>query len=379
MNPMRATWVEIDLAAVAHNVRAVRQCVGPEPEIMAMVKADAYGHGAVQFSRAALASGASRLAVALVQEALELRQAGIRAPILVFGEPYRGEAETILEHGLTPVIYNTETAHTLSCLAMAVGKSLPVHVKVDTGMGRVGVPVEMALDFLRQLKDLGGIVLEGICTHFATADEADPSFTHRQARVFDSFCRELDSSGIRIPLRHAANSAAVLQHPGTHFNMVRPGIMLYGLYPSSQTRRSIELRPVMRWVTHVAQIKTIMAGCSVSYGRAFTARCPTKVATLPVGYADGYRRSLSNLGQVLVGQRRSPVIGRVCMDLTMIDVTHIPHVELGQEVVLMGRQGDAEISADEMAGWLGTINYEVLTAIGKRVPRLYPGYSPEVT
>lgn len=372
MSPMRATWAEIDLAAVAHNVQAVRQLVGPDPEIMAMVKADAYGHGAVQLSRAALHNGASWLAVALVQEAVELRQAGIEAPLLVFGEPYRGEAEVILQHSLTPVIYNMETAQSLSCLAMAAGKSLPVHVKVDTGMGRVGVPMEMAVDFVRRLKDLRGIVLEGICTHFATADEIDPFFTHRQAGAFQSLCRELELSGIRIPLRHAANSAAILQHPHTHLNVVRPGIMLYGLYPSSQTRRAIELRPAMRWVTHVAQIKTISPGCSVSYGRAFIARGATTVATLPVGYADGYRRSLSNLGQVLVAQRRSPIIGRVCMDLTMIDVTDIPHVGLGQEVVLMGCQGDAEISADEMAGWLGTINYEVLTCIGKRVPRLYP-------
>jgi len=374
---MRATWAEIDLSAVIHNVRAVRRQVGAGPEIMAVVKADAYGHGALQVSRAALDAGASRLAVALVQEAVQLRSAGIEAPLLVFGEPYHGEAELILRHGLTSVIYNMETARSLSGIAAAAGRCVQAHVKVDTGMGRVGVPMEHALDFVRRVKDLGGLTLEGICTHFATADEADHCFTHRQAASFESLCRELTLAGINIPLRHAANSGAILQHPDTHLNLVRPGIMLYGLYPSSQTRRTTELRPAMRWITHVAQIKTIPPGCTVSYGRTFFARSATTVATMPVGYADGYRRSLSNLGKVLVAERRSPVIGRVCMDMTMIDVTEIPGVRLGDEVVLMGRQGRSEITADEMAQWLGTINYEALTGIGKRVPRLYPGCSAQ--
>ncbi|MBW2308723.1 MAG: alanine racemase [Deltaproteobacteria bacterium] len=372
---MRATWVEIDLSAVAHNIRAVRRHVGPGPDIMAVVKADAYGHGALEVSRTALENGASMLGVALVQEAAELRNSGIKAPLLVFGEPYEGEVEAILRHGITPVIYNMRTANSLSGRVRAMGRSVPVHVKVDTGMGRVGVPMETALDFIMRVKCLEGLFLEGICTHFATSDEADPSFTREQIAAFESLCKELALSGINVPLQHAANSGAVLQHPDTHLNMVRPGIMLYGLYPSRETRKDIELRPAMRWVTHVAQLKTIPPGCTVSYGRTFCARRPTTVATLPVGYADGYPRRLSNISQVLAGQRRAPVIGRVCMDLTMIDVTDIPGVTLGEEVILMGRQGRAEITADEMAGWLGTVNYEVLTGIGKRVPRLYQGAS----
>ncbi|MBN1880889.1 MAG: alanine racemase [Deltaproteobacteria bacterium] len=371
---LRDTRALVNLDAVKSVVRHITAAAGNGVSVvMAVVKADGYGHGAVQIANAALSSGASSLAVAYPQEVLELRTAGIDAHTLVMGLLPAGNPDVvdiIVKTGAAQTVADTDAPLTLGASASA-DRPVPVHIKVDTGMGRIGIPPEDVLSYIEFLKTIPGIVIEGIFTHFPSADEADLSFTSKQITIFKDLIQTLEGSGINIPFKHMANSAGILALRNAYINMVRPGIMLYGLYPSSEVEKSIPLTPALRLVSAVRYLKRVPAGTPISYGRTFVTSRPSVIATLPVGYADGYNRLLSNRGSVLVRGMRAPITGRICMDMTMIDVTDIEGVAVGDEAVLIGPQENDEITADEMAGLLGTINYEVTCAISKRVPRVY--------
>jgi len=365
------TWAEIDLDAIAHNVRAIQAHVGPDAAIIAVVKANAYGHGAVPVAQTVLENGATRLAVARLEEGIQLRQAGITAPILVMGYTLPAQASALVRWDLTPTVNTLEGAQALSAAAEATGRRRAVHVKVDTGMGRYGLLPGEVVDFVRALAALPGLTLEGLYTHFAVADLADKSYTHRQFNRFLEVVQAVEAAGFSIPLKHAANSAATLDLPETHLDAVRPGLILYGMRPSDEVEPAIPLRPALTLKSHVARLRTLPSGSSISYGRTYITTRPTPVALVPVGYGDGYHRLASNRGAVLIGGRRAPIVGRVCMDQFVVDVSDIPGVAQGDEVVLIGRQGDEVITAEEVAGWVETINYEVTTSLLPRVARRY--------
>jgi alanine racemase len=370
MRPGRPTWVEIDLNAIAHNVRSMAQLVGPDVEVMAVLKADGYGHGAIKTARTALNNGASWLGVACLGEAIELRRAGMDAPILSLGFTPPWQAREAVLHDVTAAVFSIEVAEALSRAAADLGRVARVHVKVDTGMGRLGLMPEDVLPFVRALSRLDRLDVDGIFTHFSVADEADLSYTLWQKEQFDGVLDELRREGLLPRHAHAANSAATLRLPESRYTMVRPGIALYGLNPSADAPCPAGFRPALAFKCQVAQVKEMSPGRAVGYGRAFVTERASRIAVVPVGYADGFRRSPTHWGEVLVRGRRAPIVGRVCMDQTMIDVTDIPGVRQGDEVVLIGRQGDERITVDEVAQQLGTINYEVVSEILARVPRV---------
>jgi len=367
------TWVEIDLDALVHNIGAVRSRIGPERRMLLVVKADAYGHGAVEVARVAVKNGVDTLGVATLQEGIELRQASIDAPVLILSPPMEEETEDIVEYDLTCTVPSLAIARALARASAARGRTCAVHVEVDTGMGRSGVGLDEAVGFVSALTKLPELVLEGIFTHFPSSDD-DRGFTERQVGLFLGLLTRLDAKGIRIPLRHAANSGGVLGVPSSFdgpLNMVRPGIAAYGLRAGSPSANGVELVPVMSFKSRIAQIRDLPAGHTVSYGRTFAAERPMRVAVVPVGYGHGLSWRLSNCGEVLVRGRRAPIVGRVTMDVTMVDLEGVGEAVVGDEVVLFGRQGDEEITVDEVARRVGTINYEVICGIGKRVARVY--------
>lgn len=375
MNVSSPTWAEVDLEAIAENTRAMKRWVGDRVEIIAVVKADAYGHGAIPVARTVLAAGASRLAVHRLGEGIALRQAGIEAPILVMAPLMPEEAPEVVRWRLTPTLSTMEAARALDAAARGAGTVIPVHVEVDTGMGRAGISPEDAVAFVPALREMDGLRVEGLYTHFATADERDASFVMRQLRRFEEVIAALESAGIRVPIRHAANSAATMRFRSAHFEAVRPGLALYGMRPSGEWEPPFPLRPAMAIKSRVIRVWTLAPGESVGYGRTFIAQRESRMALVPIGYGDGYPRALSNRGAVLIRGRRAPVRGRVSMDQIVVDVTEIPDVKVGDEVVILGRQGEAEISAEELAAWAHTINYEITTRISPRVPRIYRGGS----
>jgi alanine racemase len=353
------------------NLRQVRAKVGAQVKILSMVKANGYGHGAPAVARALVEEGSDAFGVATLEEGVELRQAGIRTPILVVAGIFLDQLDQFFEHHLTPVVHDLESLRRLENGVQARGPTLNVHLKIDTGMGRLGLPAAQIDSWLPKVKNLKALQIEGVFSHFSTAEDVAGDFTRAQLVTFSNLIQRLRAEGIAPPLVHLANSAATITLPAAYFDMVRPGIMLYGIYPSAAMANQIELKPILSWQTRIEQLKKVSAGTSISYGQTFVTERESLIATLPVGYADGYSRLLSNRGAALVRGERAPVVGRVCMDLTMLDVTAIANVQQGDEVVLLGRQGDAEISADEMAGWANTISYEVLTSIAARVPRFY--------
>lgn len=371
--PQRPTWVEIDLSAIANNTRRIAEIVGPDVRILASLKADAYGHGAIKAAHTVLHNGASMLGVATVSEAKPLREAGIRAPILIFGYTPPWQMREAAHLDLTVTLYAQEAAQALSRAATALHKQVRVHVKVDTGMGRLGIRAEELDEIVRLVEaihELPGIELEGIFTHFATADALDSTYARKQLMRFQRVLQAIEEKHLRPPLIHAANSAAMLALPEARFDMVRPGIALYGLDPSDEVRLPAGFRPALAFKTQVAQVKVVPAGEGISYGSTFVTTRPTTVATLPVGYADGFRRGPANWGSVLIHEQEAPLLGRVCMDQCMVDVSHIPQVRVGDEVVLIGRQGKASLTAEEVARRLGTIHYEVVAELLARVPRV---------
>jgi alanine racemase len=366
-------WSEINLNAIAHNTRELKKITNPNAEVMAIVKANAYGHGAEQVARVALQNGATRLGVARVNEGKALREAGIDAPVLVLGYTVPEEFEVLLENNLIQTIYSYEAAEQLSATAARAGKKAVVHIKVDTGMGRLGfIPGRAAVEEVVRICRLPRLDIEGIYTHFAAADCQNKDYTWQQWHKFTQFISALGKEGVEFPCRHAANSAGIIDLPETHLNMVRAGIALYGIHPSGEVRKDrATLVPAMAVKARVAHVKRVPAGTGISYGVTYVTTKDTVVATIPAGYADGYSRLLSSRGEVLIRGTRAPVIGRVCMDQFMVDVGHIPGIATGEEVVLLGDQGSDRISADEIARKIGTIAYEVLCMISARVPRYY--------
>lgn len=373
---LRPTWLDIDLDAIAANVRTL--CMRARgAALMAVVKANAYGHGATVVARSALAAGASSLGVALVEEGVQLRKAGIGAPILVLGAITPRAAEAVAQHGLSQTVFDDATVRCLARAAMHANRRIDVHLKIDTGMGRIGVRDEReVLALAEAILAESSLRLAGLFTHFAAADAEDPGFTFSQNERFLSLAAAVRHRVPGVQL-HAANSAATLRFSQTHHQMVRPGIALYlpPQLPSGPEGAANEvgtnLRQAMRWVTQAVYVKEIAPGESVSYGRLFVAERPTKVMTLPVGYADGYHRGIGGKGFALVRGQRVPVIGCVCMDQTMLDVTGVPGAAVGDEVVLLGRQGDGFIGAAEMGRWCGMIDYEIVLSPTERVPRRY--------
>lgn len=373
MQPDRPTWLEIDLSAIGRNTQLIKDLVGPDVAVLASLKADAYGHGALRVARTVLHHGATWLGVATVSEAAPLRAAGVAAPILVFGYTAPWQAREAVRLDLRLTVYELESAQALSRAAGDLGRAVRVHVKVDSGMARLGLRAEDAdgvVRFVAALGALPGLVVEGVFTHFATADSADQTYARRQLDRFNRVLAALDAAGLRPPLTHAANSAALLTLPEARFDLVRPGVAIYGLAPSAEVRLPPGFRPALAFKTQVAQVKEIPAGEGVSYGATYITTAPTRIAVLPVGYADGFRRAPADWGEVLIHGHRAPLRGRVCMDQCMVDVTRIPGVRLGDEVVLIGGQGEDELTAEAVAERLGTIAYEVVAALLARVPRV---------
>ena len=364
------TWAEIDHEALRFNIQQIRNLVGPRVKILASVKAEGYGHGAVSVSRTALSAGAEWLGVSHVKEALELRSFFPNVPILILSSGMSGHTRLIVRNRLTPVVCSLEIARDLSAAALASGTIANIHVMLDTGMGRIGVWHENSLTFLKRISQIKGIRLEGLASHFAAADDQDSTFTDRQLNGFLKVSEEVREMGIDIPLHHIANSAALIHNRETHLDMVRPGIMLYGVYPDPRSRSLIDLKPVLSLKTRIAYLKTVEPGRTISYGLTYLVKKKTRVATLPIGYGDGFSRAHSSRGEVLIRGQRAPIIGIVTMDQIMVDVGNIDGVAVGDEAVLIGEQGAVRITAEEAAEKIGTISYEVLAQLGKRVSRV---------
>lgn len=362
----RPVWAEIDLDGLEHNVRELKRRASGAA-LLAVVKANAYGHGAVAVARAVLAAGAERLGVICVDEGEELRRGGIGAPILVMGHTPLAQAETAVELGLALTVNSRQLALALSRFASARGVEQAVHLKVETGMNRYGLSPEETVALAEWLRTLPGIQVEGLFTHFACGDECDKGFTMQQFALFMDVAKRLSW----VPLRHVANTATLLDMPELSLELVRPGIGLYGCYPSAEVGRTAELRPILSLKSRVARLKALQPGESVSYGRTWTASRPSTVALVMCGYGDGLRRALSNRGGVLIRGRRAPIVGRVAMDMCVADVSEVRRVALDDEVVIIGRQGQEEIIVEELAALCDTISYEILTGITARVPRLY--------
>ena len=374
MRADRPTWVEVDLSAIGNNTRLVKKLVGPAVRVLVSLKADAYGHGALKVARTVLYNGASMLGVATMSEAVPLREAGITAPILVFGYIPPWQMREAVRLGLTVTLYTPEAVQALARTAQALDKAVRVHAKIDTGMARLGVRAERLDDVMELVQTIHAhkpfLEFEGIYTHMASADAIDLSHSRQQLARFQRVLNLLDEYNLRPPIVHAANSATMLSLPEARFDMVRPGIAIYGLHPSTHLQLAEGFQAALSFKTLVSQVKMIPAGECISYGCTYVTERPTRIAVLPVGYADGFRRSPQNWGYVLLHGQEAPILGRVCMDQCMIDVTDIPQVRVGDEVVLIGRQGQATLSAERVAERLGTINYEVVSEILARVPRV---------
>ena len=378
-------WVELDAAALRWNLGQFRPRLEPEARLGAVVKANAYGHGMVQVAEIALASGADWLCVNNVGEAVELRRAGHDAPILVMGYIPLDALGEVVEHGLRPVVYNRETLERLAELTGGRNANVAIHLKVETGTHRQGIAEADVPELAGLVRRSEGLTLEGVTTHFANIeDSTDHAFAECQIAAFSRIEAGLRAAGIEVPMRHTACSAATLLFTRTHMDLVRIGISLYGLWPSRETyvscldrgRPALDLRPVMTWKTRVAQVKTVPEGGYVGYGCTYRATRESRIAVLPVGYFEGYGRSLSGVGHVLIRGRRAPVRGRVCMNMCMVDVTDIPGAALEDEVVLLGRQGDERVSAEQIAAWCATISYEVVSRVHPGLPRVVVNRSP---
>lgn len=367
----RLTYAEINLKNFQYNFSQVKKLVGPEVKIMSIVKAIAYGHGAVEIARNAEETGASYFGVVCLYEARQLRQNGIKLPILILNYTDTDSLNDCLDLDITLNIMHENILKSLDKLAGKKNKKAKIHVKIDSGMHRLGLMPDEALKFIPKIENYKNIILEGIFTHFATSDEADLDFTYEQLKTFKKVINTLAERKIRPRFIHAANSAAILRFPESYFNMVRPGIIQYGMLPSGDFKPPFTPKPVMSLKSRIVQIRKIGKGETVGYGRTFTAKKETLVGAIPVGYADGFRRSPNNWGQVLVKGKFAPLLGRVSMDQSSIDLTGIPDVKVGDEVVLIGTQGKNRITAESAAKTIGTINYEVTSAIASRVSRKY--------
>lgn len=364
------SWVEVDLDNFIGNLKEIKKLIGPQVDFMPAVKADAYGHGAIEISNAAVKNGAKMLGVANADEGVQLRVSGIEAPIVILGPSTEAEIADIIKYNLTASVSDMFFARKIQEAARKSGRKMPIHVEVDTGMGRGGVMYSEALQLIRDAAGFKNIILEGVFTHLAYS-EIMVSYNDEQWRLFSALLSDIEHLGIKIPLRHIENSGAIINYPQFKLNMVRPGLMLYGIYPSPDTEAKVRISPVMSFKTSIVLLKDFPAGHGIGYCRTYVTSKPTRVATIPVGYGDGYGVILSNQSEALVRGARAPVIGRISMDTCTIDVTHISDCQVGDEVVLLGKQGNECISADEIAGKAKTISYEILCALGKRAPRVF--------
>lgn len=370
----KRTWAEIDLDALAHNMCEIRKITNPNSMIMAVVKADAYGHGVGECAKTLLENGADRLAAATLYEAIELRKKFADVPILILGSSMEEEAEEIVSNEITPTVYSYELAKTFSDVAVRLGKPVKIHIKIDTGMSRIGFVAadsgnETVVDEIGRISRLPMVEIEGIFSHFATSDEKNGEYTHLQFRRFMSVCDALEKNGVHIPIKHICNSAGIMMYPEYHLDMVRPGVILYGMYPSDDVDKSrLDLRYVMSLKSLITYVKEIEPGRGVSYGREYIADGAARIATVPIGYADGYSRLLADKARIEVGGKLFPIAGRICMDQCMIDVSSVNNINRGDEALIFG---NGAVTADDIAKWLGTINYEVTCMVSRRIPRIY--------
>ena len=367
----RPCWIDISLDALRHNVQLLRQRVASPVQLCAVVKANAYGHGLVPMSRVVSEEGAVYLGISSLEEGIALRNAGIQTPVLILGSIYPFENFSLLfDHKLTPTLASLEAAENLDKLAQKHQQKIPVHLKIDSGFGRIGVTAPNAVEFIQRVAACKGLEIEGIYTHFASSD-IDEEYTRTQTDAFQGVLREVQAKGIRPRWIHMANSSALIRYPETHGTMVRPGIALYGIAPFRGAERDVALRPILSWKTRIIFLKTTPPGTVISYARTWVAKRTTRVATLAVGYADGLPRLLSNQGQVLIGGQKVPILGRITMDMIMVDVTDVPNCHVGDEAVLIGRQGSEQLPVEEWARWAQTNPYEIVCRISDRVPRVY--------
>ena len=373
MNKMiRPVWAEIDLDAIKYNIDSIKRRVDTK-ELIAVVKADAYGHGALDVSKTLVENGATKLAVAVITEAMELRHGNINTPIMILGYTPLEFAADLINYDIEQTIFDLEYATKLSEIALNLGKEAKVHVALDTGMGRIGFLInDNSLNEILKISSLKGLEVVGIFTHFATADESDKNYSNKQYKKFTDFNEKLISKGVNILLKHVSNSGAIIDMPNTYLDGVRAGIVLYGYYPSEDVlKQNLDLKKAITIKTQVAHVKILDKNEYVSYGRKFKTERKSIIATLPIGYADGYSRALTGKAKVIINGKFAPVVGTICMDQCMIDVTDIGNVHVGDEVIVLGNDKDLKFDADDMAKAMGTINYEVLCMIKQRIPRVY--------
>lgn len=369
---MRPVWAEIDLDILANNMRNIKKLAGNK-EVMAVVKADAYGHGALDVAPCLLENGASRLAVAMLTEAVELRNNNITAPIMILGYTPLYLGEELINYDIEQTIYDLDYAKELSSLALSLNKKAKVHIALDTGMGRIGfLPTDESFKAICEICTLDGLDVIGIFTHFSSSDEKDKDYTQYQFNQIYDFINKLEDAGVNIPLKHASNSAAIIDLPNTYLDAVRAGIILYGYYPSNEVQKeNLSIKPALTLKARIAHVKELESGMYISYNRTFKTSRKSKIATIPIGYADGYIRTLKHEAKVIVNGQLAPIVGNICMDQFMIDVTDIDDVKSGDEVILLGESNGIKFNADDLAKCMNSINYEVLCLLKKRVPRAY--------
>lgn len=366
----KRAWAEIDLDAVANNIREIRRITSPDSKIMGVVKADGYGHGFVEVTKTILNNGADYLAVATLEEAVQLRKRKFDVPILILGATEDAGADDLVEYNVMPTVFTYDFARVLSQSAVKKGRIAKIHIKLDTGMSRIGfLCCEESVEEIIKISQLDNIEIEGIFSHLSCSDEKDRTYTQMQFEKFKDMCERLEKRGLKIPIKHICNSAGIMMYPEMHLDMVRPGIIIYGLYPSDEVDKSkLRLKPAMTLKAKITMVKEVDAGVGVSYGKTYITDKKTKIATVSIGYADGYIRLLSGKAKMMYGEECVDVIGRICMDQCMIDVTNVHNISIGDEVIIFGSE---KITADTVAGWLGAVNYEIVCMIGRRIPRIY--------
>ncbi|MCT4619260.1 MAG: alanine racemase [Marinisporobacter sp.] len=369
----RPVWAEINLDDFAHNMKEIRRVVRKDAKVTAVIKANGYGHGAVEIGETLLQNGADRFAVATLSEALELRKVYKDIPILILGYTPENNAEEIIENNIIQTVYSLEQAKKFSQKAQALEKEIIFHIKLDTGMSRIGLkPDETSIAIVKEIDSLPNVVIEGMFTHFAVADATDKAFTYQQYEKFINFSNKIKEEGIDIPIKHVSNSAAIIDLPEMNLDMVRAGVILYGLYPSYEVKKDvIKLKPALSLKAKISHVKELDEEMGISYGLKYVTDKKSKIATIPIGYADGFTRMLSGKAEALVGGKKVPVVGRICMDQCMLDVTEVENVKVGDEVILIGTDGNNTILADDVGNLLDTINYEIVCMVGRRIPRVY--------
>ena len=369
---LRPVYAEIDLDAIAYNMKNIKN-LAPDKEVIAVVKAACYGHGALDVVPTLLENGASRLAVAVLTEGIELRNNNINAPIMLLGYTPLSLGDDLIKYDLEQTVYDLEYAKELSKIALSLNKKAKIHIAIDTGMGRIGfLPNEKAVKNVSEICSLKGLETLGIFTHFSTSDEEDKTYTLEQFKKFQDFNEKLSNLGIEIPLKHVSNSGAIMDMPETYLDAVRAGIILYGYYPSNEVNKNnLSLKPALTLKACITRVQEMDTDMYISYGKTFKTKRKSLIATLPIGYADGYSRLLSKNGKVIINGKFAPIVGRICMDQCMIDVTDIGDVKIGDEVILLGEEGNLKFNADNLAEIMGTINYEILCMLKYRIPRVY--------